>query len=273
MTEMEYKLIAADMDGTLLNDESILTERTKSAIKDAVAAGVIFVTATGRPMCASESVNALFDKDLPFIVFNGVRAVMGKSKKILFSSPLDFCKAKQIYETGLCRDTSVIMWTLEEKLWVSRDCAATRDYRKISDAELGIIDDFDKCAESGIAKMMWIDEPDKITIYREEMSKFFAGTVNCYASRPMFLEFVGADSSKGAALSEIGKIYGIDKSQMVAIGDSDNDIPMLQYAGLGVAMGNAAAEVKSVCQLTARSNNEDGVAEVIYNRILNEGKE
>ena len=260
---MKYKLIAADMDGTLLNDESTMTERTKSAIKKAVAAGVVFVTATGRPMLASESVNALFSEDMPFIVFNGVVAVMGKSKKILFSSSLDFCHAKQIYETGMSRGTSVIMWTLEEKLWVSCDCEATRGYRKISDAELGIIDDFGKCAESGIAKMMWIDEPEKIKVYRDEMSKTFEGTVNCYVSRPMFLEFVGAKSSKGAALSEIGRIFGIDRSQMIAIGDSDNDVPMLKYAGLGVAMGNAAEEIKSICQYVAPSNNEDGVAKVI----------
>ena len=265
----KYKLIAADMDGTLLNDDSVLTPRTKSAIAEAVKAGIIFVTATGRPMCASEEVNALFDLDMPFIVFNGVKAVLGKSKKTLFSSSLELGYAKQIYEIGTARDIAVIMWTLEETLRVSCDSSATRDYRKISGAGLNIIDDIEEYGKSGIAKMMWIDEPDKIKIYRGEMAEIFEGKVNCYASRPMFLEFVNEQSSKGAALREIGKLYGIDKGEMIAIGDSDNDISMLEYAGLGVAMANASDEVKSVCQHIAPSNNEDGVAEVIEKIINN----
>ncbi|MCL2160226.1 MAG: HAD hydrolase family protein, partial [Oscillospiraceae bacterium] len=158
----KYKLIAADMDGTLLNDDSVLTPRTKSAIAKAVGAGVLFVTATGRPMCASEMVNSLFEKDLPFIVFNGVKAVLGKSKKTLFSSSLEFGYAKKIYEIGTVRNIAVIMWTLDETLWVSRDCEDTRDYRKISGAGLNIIDDIEECGKPGIAKMMWIDEPKKI---------------------------------------------------------------------------------------------------------------
>ena len=260
---MRYRLVAADMDGTLLDDESNISERTKSAIIGAVEAGVLFVTATGRPMCASEDVNALFVRDMPFIVFNGVVAVLGKSKKILFSSSLDLRQAKRIYQTGVARGVPVIMWTLEETLWASLDCAATRDYRKISEARLNIIEDFEKSAKAGIAKMMWIDEPEKIKGYQGEMSELLKGQVNCYASRPIFLEFVGANSSKGAALCEIGRIYGIDRSEMVAIGDSDNDISMLEYAGLGVAMGNASDEVKAVCQHVTLSNNEDGVAEIL----------
>lgn len=274
MNKTKYKLIAADMDGTLLNDESLLTDRVKSAIVGAVGAGVLFVTATGRPMRASQSVNALFFEDMPFIIFNGVAAVKGKSYETLFFDSLDTQYADLIYQTGVKRNIPVIMWTIdndEEKLWVSRDCQETRDYRAISGAELNIMEDPGKCAGSGVAKMMWIDGPDKIKIYRDEMAAVFKGKVNCYASRPMFLEFVGIKSSKGAALQKIGEIYKIDKSEMIAIGDSDNDISMLEYAGLGVAMENASDEVKAVCKYTVPSNNnEDGAAKVIEEFILNE---
>jgi Cof subfamily protein (haloacid dehalogenase superfamily) len=212
---------------------------------------------------------------MPFIIFNGAAAVMGQSKKLLFSSSLDFCYAKQIYETGTERDIPVIMWIAEgkeEKLLANADCPATREYQKISGAELNIIDDLNKYAGSHIAKMMWIDEPDNIKIYREEMSEIFGGKANCYASRPKFLEFVGAETSKGDALQKIGESYGIGKSEMIAIGDSDNDISMLEYAGLGVAMGNASDEVKKVCQRIAPSNNEDGAAKVIEEFIIKENE-
>ena len=271
MSKTKYRLIAADMDGTLLNDESVLTDRVKSAIVKSVDAGVIFVTATGRPMMASESVNALFDRDMPFIIFNGVAAVMGKSYKTLFFSSLDPKYAVRIYQTGLERDALVIMWTIEnnkEKLWVSRDCKESQKYRSISGSQFDIMEDPVKCAGSGIAKMMWIDEADKIKIYRDEMGEAFKGEVNCYASRPIFLEFVGVQSSKGAALQKIGEIYGVGKNEMIAIGDSDNDISMLEYAGLGAAMANASDEVKAVCGYIAPTNNEDGVAKVIEKFIF-----
>ena len=264
---MEYKLIAADMDGTLLDDNSRLSERTKSAIAAAVKAGALFVTATGRPMRAAENVNELFKEDLPFIVFNGVAAVMGKKKDILFASSLGQDEIKQIYNEGISK-TSVIMWTTGEELWASEDCEATREYRKISGAKLNIIDKIDDIAKCGIAKMMWIDEPEKITYYQREMAEKLKGRVNFYASRPAFLEFVDAKSSKGAALRKIGEILHIAQSEMIAVGDSDNDISMLEYAGLGVAMGNASEAVKSVCQEVTLSNNEDGVAAIIEKYFL-----
>jgi hydroxymethylpyrimidine pyrophosphatase-like HAD family hydrolase len=140
---MKYKLLAADMDGTLLNDESKLTERTKAAVRAAVSAGVLFVTATGRPMCASEEVNALFCDDLPFITFNGAAAVMGKSKKVLFSSFLEAGYVKEIYKLGTEYNVPVIV-SSNETLWVSRDGEDVREYQKISAVPVNIVKDIEE---------------------------------------------------------------------------------------------------------------------------------
>ena len=264
---MKYKLIAVDMDGTLLNDDSKITERTKSAIISAVESGVLFVTSTGRPMCAVENINALFDKDMPFILFNGAAVMMGKSRKILFSSYLELDYAKQIYDFGVSRNTPVIMWT-GDRLWASIDCEAARDYQKISCVEINIIDDIEKCGKSGVSKMLWIDTPDNIKSCQREMNEYFKGAINCHASRPEFLEFVSAEASKGLALREIGRVCGIDKSEMIAVGDSYNDMSMLEYAGFSVAMDNAPDDIKAVCSHVTLSNNDDGVAAVIDKYIL-----
>jgi len=264
---MKYKLIAADMDGTLLNDDSILTERTKAAVISAVKAGVLFVASSGRPMCAMEEINAVFDEDLPFIIFNGATVITGKSRKILFSSSLCLDHIKQIYSFGIERGVPVVMWA-GEQFWASCDNKLVREYQKISGAELHIIDDIKKCGKFNVSKMLWIDEPENITRYQREMDKYFNGRLNCHPSRPDFLEFVGAEASKGAALCEIGKVYGIDKSEMIAVGDNYNDLSMLEYAGFGVAMQNAPDDIKSVCQYITSSNNDDGVAMVIDRYIL-----
>jgi Cof subfamily protein (haloacid dehalogenase superfamily) len=262
---MKYKLIAVDMDGTLLNDDSEVTERSKAAILQAVEAGALFVAATGRPMIGVENINALFDKDMPFITFNGGTVVMGKSKRVLLNRSLSAHHTKQIYEEGIRRGIPVVLW-VGGILWVSQDCEAIKDYKSIG-IESNIVTDINKLAEEGTSKLIWIDSPENVKRLQDEMNEVYYGRVNCHASRPQYLEFVDFSVSKGAALEVIGGIYGINRSEMIAVGDGYNDISMLKYAGLGVAMANAPEDIKAVCRHVTLSNNEDGVAEVIYRYI------
>jgi len=264
---MKYKLIAADMDGTLLNDESVITERTKISIQKAVETGTLFVAATGRPMCGVENMNSLFDEDIPFITFNGAMVIMGKSKKILFNKSLEPNHVKEIYTLGTNRNIPVVLW-IGEQLWVSLECEATSDYQKITGADMNIISDINELKVRGVTKMLWMDTPDNIAQFQSEMNEHFKGAVNCHISRPVFLEFVNAQADKGRAMAEIGKVYGIDKNEMIAVGDSYNDISMLKYAGLGIAMENAPDDIKTICRHVTLSNNDDGVAAVIEKYIL-----
>ena len=259
---MKYKLLATDMDGTLLNDKSELTERNKSAIVNAVEAGALFVAATGRSMSAVEFINALFDKDLPFITLNGTVVIMGKSRKLLVNMSLDFDLAKEVYQLGVSRDIAVIVWT-GDRLWVSRECPDTINYQKVACEKMTVIEDFDMMKDQGISKVLWNGTPDIIDKYRIELSERYNGRLNCFPSRPTFLEFVSIKADKGIALEEVSRIFGIDRSEIIAVGDGYNDISMLRYAGLGIAMGNAPDDVKAACGNVTLTNNEDGVAEVV----------
>ena len=265
---MKYKLLAADMDGTLLNDKSEITEKTKTAVLKAIEAGVLFVTATGRALSGVEFINALFDKDLPFITHNGAMVCMGKSRKVLVNKHLGFDLAKEVFDLGVAYEIPVVVWT-GKKLWVSRECEDTRFYRGIANTDMSVITDIYELKDAGgVSKLLWIDSPGNISRYHREMSERFGGRLNCYPSRPIFLEFFSIDADKGIALAEIGRIYEIDRSEMVAVGDSYNDIAMLKYAGFGVAMENSPDEIKAVCGHVTLSNNNDGVAAVIDEYIL-----
>jgi len=263
---MKYKLIAVDLDGTLLNDESDMTERTKFAIIKAVDAGALFVTATGRAIQGAEFVNEQLSKDMPFIVFNGASVIMGKSRKILFSKFLDKALAKEAYDMGASRATPMVIWT-DAGLRVSYDSKGTAEYKeyykKYYYSNQKVIDDIDELEDERIYKIIWFGKRDIILKYQHEMNSHFAERVNCHTSLPEYLEFVSPDADKGAAMEEIGKVYGIDRSEMIAVGDGYNDISMIKYAGLGVAMGNAPGDVKAACDLVTLSNNHDGVAAVI----------
>ncbi|MCL2079502.1 MAG: Cof-type HAD-IIB family hydrolase [Oscillospiraceae bacterium] len=262
---MKYKLIASDMDGTLVNSKSELTERTKQAIRDTVSSGVLFVTATGRPLCNIEIVNSLFDEDMPFIIFNGSAAYMGKSKKPLFEKYLEFELAVQAFEFGQKLGVTQIIWT-GPRLWTNRICGESEQYRAFSTTPtLGAVTNLEHIKDevTGISKVLWIADPKLIKEYQKNMSKHFKSSLNCYSSMPHFLEFVSRDASKGTALLQIGSLFGIDKSEMIAVGDSYNDISMLECAGFSVAMNNAPDDIKAICDYVTSSNDDDGVAAVI----------
>jgi len=267
---MKYKLIASDMDGTLLNDDSKLTERTKAAIIKAVDAGVLFVAATGRPFRNVDIVNELHDKDMPCIVFNGAAAYMSKSEKQLFERFLDFDLAVEAFEMGQKKGVAQILWT-GPHLWANRRCEATSRYEAVCKGlTMSIVTDLAtiKDEAEGVSKVLWIDHPDIIKTMSVEMKAHFGDRLNCFSSMSHFLEFVSTKASKGLALAEIGRLYGIDSSEMIAVGDAYNDVCMLEYAGFGVAVENAPDDIKAICDHVTLSNNDDGVADVIERFVL-----
>ena len=264
---MKYKMIAVDMDGTLLNSQYKISPRTEAALKKAVESGIIYVTSTGRAMKGVEFVNDLFEKDLPFIIYNGASVVMGKSRKTLFNKFLDFKLASEVFDIGKSRDIPMVILT-DKTLLTSSESQAVANYNKYYGMDIHMIDSMVELEGENIYKIFWTDDPEKISGYQDEMLAHFAGSLNCHTSQPIYLEFVSKDAGKGGALKELGKIYGIDRSEIIAVGDGYNDISMLEYAGLGAAMANAPDEIKAFCQHITASNDEDGVAILIEDFLL-----
>jgi len=267
---MKYKLIASDVDGTLVNDDLELSERTKNAIIKTEEAGVLFVAATGRPFSNVQIVNNLLSKDMPFIVFNGAAAHMGKSGKLLFEKFLDFDLAIEAFNIGQKLGVPQIIWT-GPRLWANRTCDETIYYSKLSHGmEMTITTDLAAIRDEvkGVSKVLWIEPPDIVKKHSVEMNSHFGGRLKCVSSMPHFLEFISNDAGKGAALAEIGRLFGVDRSEMISIGDGFNDVCMLEYAGFSVAVDNAPDGVKAVCDYVTSSNNDDGVAEVIERFVL-----
>jgi len=264
---MGYKIIAADMDGTLLNSAGKITENTKQTIKRAIDAGVIYVTATGRSMRGVEFVNDLFDKDLPFILFNGACVMMGKTRKVFFNVFMDFDLAAEVFSLGSQRGYAVVIWT-EKGLYTTTEGPDIKRYYLQYGIEMRIIKNLEDLRGENIFKLFWIGPPEEHIINQAQMNDHFAERLNCHTSQPNFLEFVSPDASKGSALEAIGKLMGVDRSEIIAVGDGYNDISMLKYAGLGVAMGNAPDDIKALCGHVTSTNDEEGVAAVLEEFFL-----
>jgi len=257
------------MDGTLFNDASEITRRTRDAVLAAMGAGVLFVPSTGRPMGGMRQIRATFPGDMPYILFNGAMAMTGETGKVLFSRGLEYACAEAVYAQGARRGYPVIAWA-GERLYVSRECEEITIYQRVTGAEVNLSDSALPMRESGVTKIIWIIPPEEAERLQAEIAAQFGDRINCHTSQPHLLEFVDAGASKGLALAAIGAAYGIAREEMVAVGDGWNDLSMLEYAGLGVAMGNAPAGIKALCQYTTLTNDQDGAAAVIEKFILGE---
>jgi len=264
---MKYKLMAVDIDGTLVNDAGMITEVTKKAIKSAVEAGLIFTIATGRPIQGVEHFNELLGLDLPYITYNGSMVVMGKSREILYEKKMDPDDAKHIYQMGTDYGSTVIVWA-HNKLYVNDMNADAKLYSKQAHQAALLMENTDVVLESGVSKILWIDTIQNIDRLKMDVIGKVSENVNFHTSKPIYIEFVDKDASKAIAMEKLGKHFGIKREEMIAVGDGENDLSMIEYAGLGIAMANADEKVKEMADAITLSNEEDGVAAVIDRYVL-----
>lgn len=259
---MKYRLIAADMDGTLLTDDKRITERTADAVRRAGEAGVRFCLSTGRPLAGVRRYLDQLGLTTPTITYNGAVIVDPTTGSFIYEQGLDADAAKEIWRLGLEFDTTIIVWS-HERLLVSRMDERVEKYKAVSGVPPVVIADFDALADEGIAKMLWYDEIERMGEFQDTLARTLTCPVNYATSNPRFLEFFDHRVSKAAAMEQLGRHLGIDRTEMIAIGDGYNDLSMLTYAGLGVAMGNAPEDIRVRCGYVTATNEEDGVAEVI----------
>ena len=265
---MKYKLIAADMDGTLLNDNGTITPQTVIAIKNAINRGAIFTISTGRPIQGVDKYKDILNLKTPIITYNGAMIVKSDTREVLFSKTLLYEDAMTILKIGNEMSITMCIWA-NNQLYCNVHNERVDDYKKLSDVEPKLIDDYSALAKSGITKILWYDQATVITDVQEKLKNVLFEKVTYCISKPTFLEFFHSEVSKAKAMKTIGKIFKIRREEMIAIGDGYNDLPMIEYAGLGVAMANAPEDVKKQSDyITERSNNCDGIAEVIKKFIL-----
>lgn len=261
-----YKLIAVDMDGTLLNDNKEITKPTLFAIHELIKKGYIFCISTGRPYYGVKPYCDLINGDIPLIIYNGAVVRFSQSQKEVFSCNLSCKQSSDILNIINKFDGTYIFWS-NEKLYVNKINDHTLKYFGISKMEPIVIDKDTIIPHGNITKIIWFDENKKLIEYQNTVLKDLKD-VNFFTSQPTFLEFVSNGISKAKALEMIGKFFKIDKQEMIAVGDGCNDIAMIEYAGLGVAMDNSEDLVKKSAKYITKSNEEDGVLEVINKFML-----
>ena len=259
---MKYKLIAVDMDGTLLDSDKKLSRESIAAVKRYTDSGGIFIISTGRPIQGVENYYEILGIDTPVLAFNGAMIITPFERKILYEITLDEETALNAIQYGRELGTTLCIWS-ENRLHAFEICERVKTYAARSGVTPTIIEDAGTIAKQGISKVLWYDEESKIEKYQIGIEQHIKGTYNYFTSELYYLEFVNPEASKASGLRFLGEYYGIEQAEMIAIGDGMNDISMIEYAGLGVAMANAAEKVKAAADFITLTNDEDGVVHVI----------
>jgi HAD-superfamily hydrolase, subfamily IIB len=267
-----YKLIALDMDGTLLTTDKKVSERTEAAIKAAEAKGVKIVLASGRPLVGLnrylEELELIKGEDY-VLSFNGGLVQNTKTAEIVSKVSLKGSDLKYIYEISKELNINIHAFSAKEGLITPKNSHYTDHEAEINGIDINIKDFNEVDDEEDIIKVMMIDPQEILDPAIEKLPKEVYEKYSVFKSSPFFLEFTHKEVDKGLGLKRLGEYLGIKKEEIIACGDAGNDLSMVKYAGLGVAMDNAVSEVKEAADYITASNDEDGIAQVIEKFILN----
>lgn len=267
---MSIKLIAIDIDGTLINDQLEITEKTKETLQKATAQGIKVVLCTGRPMTGVHKyldqlgINNLADQYV--ISFNGALA-QTTSGQVISQFTLPFEKLVDLSAIALKADVHLLAETADAMYVLNQDISSYAVYES-SLVSLPItyksIDQLNTIKNNlVISKLMITDEPAAIDDFSAKLTAPIKRAFNIVRSEPYYLEFVNPSASKGAALASLGQELGVARTEMMAIGNAQNDESMITYAGIGVAMSNSIPSTIQLADELVADNNHDGVAEAV----------
>lgn len=261
----KIRLAAIDLDGTLLTGDKRITKGNAEAVRKAMQSGALICIATGRAWPGAKEFVQALRPNCPVITSNGAMIVHPETEEILFERCLDRQDAEKVFELGVQRDVTQIVWS-DNQLYSSKKDELSDDYsRRFGKIAAKRIGSLSELGERKILKILWYF-PDPVA---EQMLPGVPAeqfeNVCVVTSEPNFLEFFSSSVSKAEALRKVAEFCGVLIEETAAIGDAGNDIPMLKEAGIGIAMGNAAGTTKSKADRVTKDNEHDGVAYALKN--------
>ena len=269
---MTYKMIVLDLDDTLLRDDQTISERTKDALFQAQEAGVKVVLASGRPTYGMRWVAEelkLNQYGSYILSFNGSKIIDCKTNEEKYSRTLSTETVQRLYDLSKREDVGILTYA-EDAIIVEETNQFASIESDLTGLPVKVVPDFKEAITGPVVKALMLKEADRLVDVEKKLQTELDGELSVMRSKPFFLEFTQLGVTKGASLDYLIKPMGILPEEVIAIGDSYNDLTMIEFAGLGVAMGNAPQDIKEKADYVSSSNMEDGVAEVVEKFVLNE---
>jgi len=265
------RMVAMDLDDTLLRHDLTISERTIRSINKAREKGVLVTVATGRmPLSCQRFIEQLEIK-IPVITCHGAIVKDMESGEIIYRKVIESKIVAEVIQRMQSEKMHCQIY-VKDKIYTNMKNEWSEKWRKLSNLQAEEADLFEilQQEEEGAEKIVSIDDEGLIFEKYTAFQPLFDGRVHLTMSKPNFLEMSDTTVNKGAALEFLAQKHGIKREEIMAIGDSLNDLEMIRYAGLGVAMGNARSEVKKEADYITGTNNEEGVAAAIEKFVLGE---
>jgi Cof subfamily protein (haloacid dehalogenase superfamily) len=267
MSKVRYQLLACDLDGTILQHDEFMSDRTTRAITSAQDKGVQVVMATGRSYQSALPYARMLNISLPLICYQGGLIRDLETGRTLYQASVPRALVEETIALSQDRGWELLLYTAQEILVTEYRFPKELYHQKLGPTVRKVADPLAVGGDETI-KLTILGMPDLIPSVETEMREHFAGRMEVFVSHPMFVEASPLGVSKGIALAWLAEHLGIAQEETMAIGDQDNDAPMVAWAGWGVAMGNASPGCQDAADWVAPPIDEDGCAVAIERFLL-----
>ena len=271
MITKKYKLLILDLDGTLTNSKKEITPFTLHTLIEAQRMGMRLVLASGRPTYGIIPLaNALeMHKHNGYILaFNGGKIIECSTNNVIYEQALPDDVLPLLYQRTTEAGASILSYNGPNIVTETPDNEYVQYEAFLNKMEVLPSNNFLHSLPHPVDKCLAVAKPDILVWLEENLTKEIGSRINIYRSEPFFLELVPKGIDKAASISRLLKHIGIEQEKVIAMGDGFNDLSMIQYAGLGVAMINAQDKVKEEADvITRHSNDEDGVAHFLLEEL------
>lgn len=271
--KLNVKLIAFDLDDTLLNKETKITPRTLKAVQNAAEKGIYIVLCSGRaengilPYVRALNI-AGSQQGRYLIAFNGASIFDLHTRQQIYTNKVDVDILKFVYQEAKSRGMPSVVYE-PSVLYSWQDSEWARMDAKLCNLKFQQVENFEEMLEKGYPKMLVPSDPEKVKELKEFLCSKLEGRADIFISKPFFLEVMSHGVGKGSSILRLADLLGIPHEQTMAFGDSMNDESMLRACGYGVAMENGLDYIKEISTfVTEKDNNSDGIGDFLERFVL-----
>lgn len=266
------KMVVLDLDGTLTNSKKELSERNRLTLIKLQEQGVKVVLASGRPTYGIVPIAKALELERfggYILAYNGGVIINCATGEEVYSNVLPDDLIAPLHHYSTDAECVILSYDNEFILTEKPDDKYVGIEAHLNKMEVRGVENFVESFSAPLPKCLTVGDPEKILALEAQLKDLFSQRMGIFRSEPFFLELVPLGIDKAFSLSRLLEYTGETKEEMIAFGDGFNDLSMIEFAGVGVAMANAQDAVKERADFIAQTNDEDGVAKYIEQFLLN----
>ena len=268
MSAVPIALLLADVDGTLVTKEKILTDRAKAAVANLKARGIRFAITSGRPPRGMAMINEALHLETPIAGFNGGVFTQPQDGKVLLSRILKKDAAQTALE--LIKKHGLVGWLYTADAWYVPDPQGPHVARETWTVKFDakVATDFSPYLDQAVKIVGVSDDLEAVKACEADTQKELAHRASAARSQPYYLDVTHPDANKAAVVDYLANLYRLDEKSIATIGDMPNDVLMFEKSGLSIAMGQSADDVKDKANKVTASSEDEGFARAVEDFLL-----